>query len=92
MNWDKLENGELLKAAANAGFDVIITVDKKIEHEQNLGTLPIPIVLIDSHSNALASLRLFDKPVLELLSNPIDRALWIVQNDGKVLRLTEPRQ
>ena len=26
--WDKLKNGELLKAAEDAGFDVLVTPDK----------------------------------------------------------------
>ena len=34
--WDTLENGELLKAAEAAGFDVLVTPDKNIRHQQNL--------------------------------------------------------
>jgi len=30
-----------------------LTIDKKLEHEQNLLTLPLPVVVIDSLSNAL---------------------------------------
>jgi hypothetical protein len=36
LGWDKLKNGELLKAAEDAGFDVFVTPDKNIRHQQNL--------------------------------------------------------
>ncbi len=44
--WDKLKNGELLKAAADAGFDVLVTPDKNIRHQQNLQTHAIAIVVL----------------------------------------------
>jgi predicted nuclease of predicted toxin-antitoxin system len=34
-----LKNGALLRAAANAGFEVLITVDQNLIHQQNLTTL-----------------------------------------------------
>lgn len=50
--WEKLANGMLLKEAADAGFEAFVSMDKKLEHEQNLKTLPLPVILIDSVSNA----------------------------------------
>jgi hypothetical protein len=91
MGWDKLENGILLKAAADARFETFVTVDKKIEHQQNLLTLPLPVIVIDSVSNALPSLIPFAQPLLELLKAPLDPVLYIVQVSGAVIRLTAPR-
>jgi hypothetical protein len=34
--WDTLKNGELLDAAEAAGFDVFVTTDRNIRHQQNL--------------------------------------------------------
>src|ERR1700743_2671146 len=34
--WDRLENGELLKAAEQAGFEVLVTPDQNIRYQQNL--------------------------------------------------------
>ena len=34
--WDRLSNGELLNAAEVAGFDVFVTTDKNMRHQQNL--------------------------------------------------------
>ncbi len=90
--WDKLENGVLLRAAADGGFGAMLSVDKKLEHEQNLESLPLPIIVIDSTSNALPALLPFAAGILELLRSPLDRLLYVVQADGAVLRLSAPRQ
>lgn len=44
--WDELSNGELLDAAEAAGFDVLLTTDKNIRHQQNLAVRKIAIVVI----------------------------------------------
>jgi len=44
--WDKLKNGELLKAAEDAEFDVFVTPDKNIRHQQNLKNYRIAVVVI----------------------------------------------
>ena len=44
--WDKLVNGELLKAAEEAGFEVLLTTDKNIAAQQNLKSRTIAIVVL----------------------------------------------
>ena len=44
--WDTLENGELLKAAEAAGFDVLVTPDKNIRYQQNLTVRRIALVVL----------------------------------------------
>src|SRR5712692_8078040 len=44
--WDKLKNGELLNAAEDAGFDVLVTPDKNIRYQQNLKIHAIAIVVL----------------------------------------------
>jgi hypothetical protein len=44
--WDKLKNGELLKAAEDVGFDVLVTPDKNIRYQQNLSIHAIAIVVL----------------------------------------------
>ncbi len=43
-----MKNGKLLRAAAEAGYDCLLTTDKAMPHEQNLTTLPLSIVLLDT--------------------------------------------
>ncbi len=89
--FEKLENGALLKAAAEAGFDVFISIDKKIEHEQNPRTLPKAVVILDAWSNTLPAVAPFAPFILELLKPGIERMLFVVEKSGLVHRLTAPR-
>ena len=36
MGWSGLKNGELLKAAEVAGFEIFLTGDQKLSYQQNL--------------------------------------------------------
>ena len=40
-------NGELLKAAEAAGFEVLLTTDKNLGHQQNLTGRKLAIIVID---------------------------------------------
>ena len=46
QGWDKLSNGDLLTAAEEAGFDVLLTTDKNMRYQQNLGGRKIAIVVL----------------------------------------------
>ena len=91
MSWEQLRNGALMTAAVGAGFNVLVTIDKQLEYQQNLSALPLPVVVLDSDSNALPALLLFVPFLQTLLQSPLESALYIVQTGGNVLRLNEPR-
>jgi hypothetical protein len=44
--WDRISNGELLTKAEAEGFDLMLTTDKKIRYQQNLGGRKIAIVVL----------------------------------------------
>lgn len=44
--WDRLKNGDLLTAADEAGFEVLLTPDKNIRFQQNLKHYAIAIVVL----------------------------------------------
>ena len=46
QGWARLTNGELLQAAEDAGFDVLLTTDKNIRYQQNLRNRKIAIVVL----------------------------------------------
>ena len=59
---DTLENGALLRAAEDAGFEVLLTTDKNLRYQQNLTGRNIAIVVlgqgrwkqIKPHANSVA--------------------------------------
>jgi hypothetical protein len=46
QGWDKLSNGDLLTAAEEAGFDILLTTDKNIRYQQNLAGRKIAIIVL----------------------------------------------
>src|SRR5215472_2774949 len=44
--WDRLSNGDLLNAAEEAGFDLLLSTDKNIRYQQNLKGRKIAIVVL----------------------------------------------
>jgi hypothetical protein len=44
--WDKISNGELLTKAEAAGFELLLTTDKRIRFQQNLKGRKIAVVVL----------------------------------------------
>ena len=42
--WETLRNGELMSNAVSHGFDLLITCDQSIRHQQDLGAVSIPVL------------------------------------------------
>lgn len=47
QGWSQLLNGELLRAAEEAGFDILLTKDKNLIYQQNLSNRKIAIVALE---------------------------------------------
>jgi hypothetical protein len=46
LGWSELGNGELIAAAEEAGFDLMITTDQNLRYQQNLAERRIGIVVL----------------------------------------------
>lgn len=51
--WGSLQNSDLLEAAQHE-FDVLLTTDRGIPHQQNLERFDLAVVVLSAKSNALA--------------------------------------
>ena len=74
MGWAGFKNGALLERAEKA-FDVFLTVDRSLEHQQNLAGYAIAIVVIHSPSNDIAVLRPLMPEVRSALARAKPRAV-----------------
>lgn len=61
-----LKNGELLRRASQV-FDVLVTVDQNISHQQNLRALDIAVVVLAAKKNTYAALKPLIPQTLETL-------------------------
>jgi hypothetical protein len=66
MGWASKRNGELLRLAERE-FDVFLTVDRKLQHQQNLPTFSIAIVVMMAPTNTILDLRPLIADVLRVL-------------------------
>src|SRR6516225_1087210 len=57
IGWAGIENGELLSKAVEAGFDVLVTMDSNMVHQQNIGRYSIAVVALRARSNRLGDTR-----------------------------------
>jgi len=48
LGWDTLNNGELLRVAEQAAFEVFLTTDKNIRYQQNLADRTIAILVLSN--------------------------------------------
>jgi hypothetical protein len=48
LGWKGLKNGELLRAAEGAGFQVFVTADKKLPKQQNLKEKALATVVLST--------------------------------------------
>jgi predicted nuclease of predicted toxin-antitoxin system len=53
--WAGATNGELLRLAAQR-FDVLLTVDRNLEYQQNLASAPIAVIVMHVASNDIVAL------------------------------------
>jgi len=66
MEWSSLKNGELLERASGR-FDVMLTADQNLEHQQNLARFNIAVIVLVATNNRIESLRPLVPPVEKLL-------------------------
>jgi hypothetical protein len=66
MGWASKKNGQLL-ALAQGDFDIFLTSDRNLSHQQNLSTFDIAVVVLVAPSNRIDDLRPLVPRLLEIL-------------------------
>ena len=59
MGWGGVKNGKLISLCVMNHFDILLTIDKNMMHQQNLEKHPITIVALNSLTSKLEELKLF---------------------------------
>lgn len=65
--WAGLPNGELLRRA-DERFDVLITGDQNLEHQQNLRALRLAIVVVAAPNNRVETFLALSERILEAIA------------------------
>lgn len=64
--WAGVKNGELLRLAAER-FDVLLTVDRNLEYQQNFLGAALAVIVVHAPSNDVSVLRGFMPKVLDAI-------------------------
>jgi hypothetical protein len=56
MGWPGTKNGALLDLAGGR-FDVLVTADQNLEHQQGISTRPVGVVVVRARSNRMEHIR-----------------------------------
>jgi hypothetical protein len=73
-----MKNGDLLVNAA-VSFDVFLTVDRNLAFQQNLSTLPLPVIVLKSTSTKLKDLAPLVPQLLNLLQTSLDSTIYSIE-------------
>ena len=67
IGWAGIQNGELLAKATETRFDVVVTMDSNMVHQQNIGKYNTAVVALRARSNRLADTRPMMPALLDLM-------------------------
>jgi hypothetical protein len=56
LGWAGIKNGALLQAAREAGYHVLITVDRRMEYQQNISASRLALVVLRARSSRMIDL------------------------------------
>ena len=71
MSWQELKNGDLLSAAEQVGFQVMVTGDKNLAYQQNLEGRTLALVVLPTIDWAVLKR---DPATLSEIAEAVDRA------------------
>lgn len=65
--WNALENGELISAMQKDGFDYLLTSDKNLQYQQNVGKYSIGFIVLDVIDNNYETIMQLQDKIKEVL-------------------------
>lgn len=86
MGWAADKNGRLMALAAAAGFEVLVTVDQNLRHQQKIEALPLTVLEMHAPSIALPTLRQMAPYVIDALADAAAYRCIVVYLDGRIER------
>ena len=78
-NWNSKKNGELIRLMIDDGFDILITFDQNITHQQNLNKYPICLIVLKAQINTYEALKKFIPEIRSILSGTPEKRTIILQ-------------
>jgi predicted nuclease of predicted toxin-antitoxin system len=78
MGWQGKKNGELMTLMLAENFDILLTFDKNLRHQQNFAKYPISVLVLDAFGNAFSFLQPLLPQLNEVLQNRLPPGATVV--------------
>jgi hypothetical protein len=75
-----LKNGTLLSESVAEEFDILLTIDKNLEHQQNMGNYEIAVVVLDVEKSKIDFLLTLLPKFKEQVDNFENGNVYIIEN------------
>jgi hypothetical protein len=79
LGWNGYTNGRLLNLMIENGFEVLITFDKNLQHQQNFLIYPIMVIVLSAPSNQYKHLSPLSDLIQTRLQN-IEAGVSVISN------------
>ena len=78
IGWENLKNGNLIAEAESSGYDVLVTADKQMLHQQNLTGRTVAIIILGSLKITLKDISPLAPQVLAILNGKPMKGLFVI--------------
>ena len=79
MQWCGVKNGKLMSLCVANQFDIILTIDKNMIHQQNIEKYPITIVVFNASTSKMEELILFISSFLKQIHSFTKHKTYIIE-------------
>ena len=69
MDWSGIKNGKLLMLCVENQFEILITIDKNLQYQQNIDKYTLTIVILNSSTSKVEDLKEFIPSLLITINN-----------------------
>jgi predicted nuclease of predicted toxin-antitoxin system len=82
-SWNSKKNGELLELMSAESFDVLITFDQNLEHQQNFEKYPVTVFVLVAENNTYQILRELVENIKTELNKSLQSGVVKITNTKK---------
>jgi predicted nuclease of predicted toxin-antitoxin system len=79
LGWAGIQNGALLRKAVESAFDVLVTMDSNMVHQQDLSVHAIAVIVLRARSNRLEDTQPLIPAVLQAIPHAPKGARTIIE-------------
>ena len=78
MDWNALENGDLINAMQKEGFDFLITSDTNLQYQQNIGAYSVCFIVLNIRDNNYETILPLIEKIKVILENKVKSKLTLI--------------